>query len=125
MTEAKNLKGFRIAAPNFALDNLTKYNFAWQAIDVLVSTDDGATWTVAASYINLVDGNHWADVTDTIRNYLAFEGMLSVTGNVTHVAIAIPDASVAYSACRDLATNGLVKQGSGMYNHVLEVEFYY
>lgn len=125
MTEGKTLKGFRMASPNFALDGLGKYNFVWQAIDVLVSYDNGTTWTVAGHYINLVDGGLWADVTDTTRDYIAFEGLLNVTGDVTHIAIAVPDASVAYSACRNLPTNGLVKQGSGMYNHYLEIEFYY
>ncbi len=132
LAEAKTLKGFRIATPYIAQGTPVGPSFAHQAYDVLVSTDDGATWTLVASYrdlVNDIDNTGWKLVDDTILDYYAFEGMLNVVSDATNVAVAIPGANVAYASAtadrENNSENGLVKFKSGSFNHLIEVEFYY
>ncbi|MBQ5886375.1 MAG: exo-alpha-sialidase, partial [Clostridia bacterium] len=92
---AQDISSFRlVAATDYSAAGSKADNQLMQGFNVLVSTDNGATWTVAGSVTDAVNKGEWTivEATETTKGY-AYIDVPAVATGVTHVAFAITQVS--------------------------------
>ena len=91
----ETISSFRlVAATDYTAASSTPITQLMQGFEILVSTDNGTTWTVAGSVTDAVNKGEWTvvDATATTKGY-AYIDVPVAAANVTHVAYAITHVS--------------------------------